>query len=66
MTRPNAAGYHNPARRTPKAYRGPLGPNGFAYRERYAVIVTCADEADQMATYERLRAAGRTCRVVTV
>lgn len=40
--------------------------NGFAYQERYAVIVECEDEAHQQRTYDDLCAAGHTCRVVAV
>lgn len=35
-----------------------LGPNGFKYRPRFAVIVECADEADQRATFEKLKESG--------
>ncbi|MGB3749458.1 MAG: hypothetical protein WA961_14760 [Rhodanobacter sp.] len=44
----------------------PPGKNGFAYRERYGVIVLCADAAEQERVYNRLRTAGHKLRVVTV
>lgn len=44
----------------------PLGRNGFAYRQQYGVIVLCDDEPAQRRTYEKLKRAGFTLRVVTV
>ncbi|MEQ8585172.1 MAG: hypothetical protein RLO01_12560 [Thalassobaculaceae bacterium] len=35
-----------------------LGPNGFNYRPRFAVIVECDSEADQRAVFDKLKAAG--------
>lgn len=35
------------------------------YSEQYGVIVICADEAGQKATYERLNSEGLNCKVVT-
>ncbi len=40
--------------------------NGFAYQEKYGVIVECRDEAHQQAVFTDLTAAGHTCRVVAV
>ena len=40
--------------------------NGFAYQEKYGVIVECSDEAHQKRVYDELTAAGHTCRVVAV
>ena len=42
------------------------GENGFKYRDKYGVIVTCADEAEQERIYLGLRALGFKCRVVVV
>jgi ParB-like chromosome segregation protein Spo0J len=38
---------------------------GDAYKEQYGVIVVCTSEAHQAEAYERLKADGFTCRVVT-
>jgi len=35
-------------------------------RERFQILVTCADEADQRRLYERLAREGRACRVLVV
>lgn len=35
------------------------------YTEQYAVMVVCADEADQAQIYERLRGEGYNCKVVS-
>jgi ParB-like nuclease domain len=40
--------------------------NGFAYQEKYGVIVECRDEAHQQLVYDELTAAGQKCRVVAV
>ncbi len=40
--------------------------NGFEYNEQYAVIVTCRNEAEQQATFEKLNTEGYTCKVVVV
>jgi ParB-like nuclease domain len=40
--------------------------NGFAYQEKYGVIVECRDEAHQQQVYDELTAAGQKCRVVAV
>ena len=37
---------------------------GIDYKEKFAVIVDCADEADQQATFERLDSMGFTCKVL--
>lgn len=38
----------------------------FKYRQQYAVVVICKDEADQQDIYERLRAEGYKLKVVAV
>ena len=38
----------------------------YKYKTQYGVIVICADEKDQQAIYERLKAEGLTLKVVTV
>jgi hypothetical protein len=35
-------------------------------RERFQILVTCADEADQRRLYERLAREGRMCRVLVL
>ena len=40
--------------------------NGFAYQEKYGVIVECSDEVQQKRVFDELTAAGHTCRVVAV
>ena len=37
---------------------------GIDYKEKFAIIVECADEAEQQATFERLDAMGFTCKVL--
>lgn len=37
---------------------------GIDYKEKFAVIVDCADEAEQQATFERLDSMGFTCKVL--
>lgn len=37
---------------------------GIDYEEKYAVIVQCADEADQKAIFERLDSMGLVCKVL--
>lgn len=37
---------------------------GIDYKEKFAIIVDCADEADQQATFERLDSMGFTCKVL--
>ena len=37
---------------------------GIDYKEKFAVIVDCADEADQQAIFERLDTMGFTCKVL--
>jgi ParB-like chromosome segregation protein Spo0J len=37
---------------------------GIDYKEKFAIIVECADEADQQATFERLDGMGFTCKVL--
>lgn len=54
-----------PAARSLKTQKAP-GANGFRYRERFGVIVICADAAHQERVYNRLRKAGDRLRVVTV
>ncbi|UGS26350.1 ParB N-terminal domain-containing protein [Microbacterium resistens] len=43
-----------------------LEPEDDKYQSQYGVTVICADEGEQEAVYERLRADGYECRVVTV
>lgn len=38
----------------------------FEYKQQYGVIVTCKDEIEQQAIYERLTGEGFECRVVSV
>ena len=40
-------------------------PGDGRYVEQHAVIVTCADEAEQARVYEELKAGGYACRVVS-
>lgn len=42
------------------------GENGFQYGGKYAVIVTCTDEAHQKKVYDELSAAGHEVKVVVV
>jgi len=35
-------------------------------RERFQILVTCTDEADQRRLYERLAREGRACRVLVL
>ena len=37
---------------------------GIDYKEKFAIIVECADEAEQQATFERLDSMGFTCKVL--
>jgi ParB-like chromosome segregation protein Spo0J len=37
---------------------------GIDYKEKFAIIVECADEAEQRATFERLDGMGFTCKVL--
>lgn len=37
---------------------------GIDYKEKFAIIVECADEAGQQATFERLDSMGFTCKVL--
>ena len=37
---------------------------GIDYKEKFATIVDCADEAEQQATFERLDSMGFTCKVL--
>ena len=37
---------------------------GIDYKEKFAIIVDCADEAEQQATFERLDSMGFTCKVL--
>jgi hypothetical protein len=39
---------------------------GKEYRQKYAVAVECADEAEQETVYERLNGEGYSCRLLTV
>lgn len=46
---------------------GPLPkPDDFDYKQQFGVIVTCKDELEQQAVYERLTGEGFECRVVSV
>ena len=40
--------------------------NGFEYEQKFGVIVTCKDELEQEAIYERLTGEGFECKVVSV
>ena len=37
---------------------------GIEYKEKFAIIVDCADEADQQASFERLDSMGFSCKVL--
>ena len=37
---------------------------GIDYKEKFAILVDCADEAEQQATFERLDSMGFTCKVL--
>lgn len=41
-------------------------PDDFNYEQRFGVIVTCRDELEQQAVYERLTGEGLECKVVSV
>ena len=41
-------------------------PDDFNYEQQFGVIVTCKDELEQRAVYERLTGEGLECRVVSV
>jgi|GEM_PF-1460358 ParB/RepB/Spo0J family partition protein len=41
-------------------------PTPFEYKEQFAVMVVCSDEAEQKSIYERLTGEGFTCKVVVV
>lgn len=43
-----------------------IGDNDFEYEQKYGVIVTCRDEHEQEAVYERLTGEGFECKVVSV
>ena len=40
--------------------------SGFEYEQKYGFIVTCRDELEQQAVYERLTGEGLECKVVSV
>ena len=40
--------------------------SGFNYKEQYAVVVICKDEAEQKTSYDRLHAEGYILKVVAV
>ncbi len=42
----------------------PKVDQGIDYKEKFAILVDCADEADQQATFERLDTMGFTCKVL--
>mgnify|MGYP000090023243 FL=1 len=42
----------------------PKTDEGIDYKEKFAIIVECADEAEQQATFERLDSMGFTCKVL--
>lgn len=42
------------------------GKNGFVYKPKFGVVITCKSEDEQAATYEKLKAAGHKCKVVTI
>jgi ParB-like chromosome segregation protein Spo0J len=43
---------------------GGADDGGIDYQERFAVVVECADEADQAEIYERLTGLGLSCKVL--
>lgn len=45
---------------------GEIKEPNFNYKEQYAVIVTCKDEAEQEQTYNKLLNEGYNCKVVSV
>ena len=44
--------------------KAPSIDGGIDYQEKFAIIVECADEANQQATFERLDSMGFTCKVL--
>ena len=44
--------------------KAPSIDGGIDYQEKFAIIVECANEADQQATFERLDSMGFTCKVL--
>ena len=44
--------------------KAPSVDGGISYQEKFAIIVECANEADQQATFERLDSMGFTCKVL--
>ena len=44
--------------------KAPSIDGGIGYQEKFAIIVECADEANQQATFERLDSMGFTCKVL--
>lgn len=51
--------------REPLGGEGAGGPPDSRYQEQYGVIVVCKSETEQEDTYNRLKALGLECRVVT-
>lgn len=52
----------------PKAEKDPEDVNEAQaeYKERFEIIVECTDEEDQQIMYEKLKAEGYTCRILTL
>jgi hypothetical protein len=44
----------------------PPGRNGYKYKARFGLVVTCSDEQTQQEQYKRLKALGYKVRVVCV
>ena len=51
---------------TAEERKAPAAGNGFEYEQKFGVIVTCKDELEQKAVFERLTGEGFECRVVCV
>lgn len=49
----------------PKSKKTP-GKNGFEYKPKFGVIIVCGSEAEQASAYEKIKADGYKCKVVTV
>ncbi len=49
----------------PELPPGAPGKNGYAFRQKFGVIVLCADEAHQAALFRRFRGEGLQCKVVS-
>src|SRR5437667_11546570 len=64
--RSHSFGFSSFRLRTSFGFRGFGSPPRPLPRERFQILVTCADEADQRRLYERLTREGRACRVLVL